>query len=103
MPEPTTEPDDSVTEPSSGYTSARLPDGSMLRFFKKASIPWLKYQVGHNITRPELTPLFNMQRAVIGHDLTKNAQGKNVLVTVFHLDGWGETQPAAVKMAAKKR
>jgi hypothetical protein len=101
MPEPI-EPTESVAEPDSGFTSCKLPDGSTLRYFKKASIPWLKYQVGHNITRPELRPLFNMQRAVVGHDFSKNSQGGNILVSVFHLDGWGETQPAAVKMAAKK-
>jgi hypothetical protein len=43
-----------------------------------------------------------MDHAVIGHDYSKNSQGMNILVSVFHLDGWGEAQPAAVKMAAKK-
>jgi len=59
-----------------------------------ASLPFLRFQVGRMIERPERIPKYKGLRLDGHHDGFRS-------VTVFRIEGWGESEAKAVAMAVR--
>lgn len=70
----------------------------------KATIPFLRYQIGEIITRNEITPVYSEFKNDQGEDDYKLIGHRELdsKVTVFNLLAFGETKQQAERMLANR-